>query len=303
VKQLLTFLKNWTLPTAIIVGTAGFPVFGRFDFLLPYLIFAMLLLTFCRIPLSNIRLNLLHCLLFGFQIGGSLLAYVLLAPFNILLAEGAMVCIISPPGTASAVITQKLGEDAASITSFSILSNLGTAIAVPLLFPLLHPLEEGYMGFWPAFFTILQKVGPILILPFILAALLRRFTPKLNQRLCDVQEVAFYLWSSALVIVVAKTVNAVVHDPAVGTTTIWLGLTATCVCAIQFFAGKQIGTCFGERITGGQALGQKNSVLAVWIAQNYLTPVTAVAACAHLICQNLFNAWQLATTRRRQEPL
>lgn len=70
---------------------------------------------------------------------------------------------MTPTGTAAAVITRKLGGNAASLTSYMILSNLATAIAAPLLFPFIHPMSGG-IGFTEAFFIISQKVFPLLVL-------------------------------------------------------------------------------------------------------------------------------------------
>lgn len=48
--------------------------------------------------------------------------------------EGAMVCLICPTATAAAVITGKLGGSASSLTTYTLLSNLLAAVAVPLVF-------------------------------------------------------------------------------------------------------------------------------------------------------------------------
>ena len=61
--DLLKFMKNWTLPLAMLAGVIGYFVFANFtflepakpfmnrlvSFLTPALIFAQLLLTFCKI--------------------------------------------------------------------------------------------------------------------------------------------------------------------------------------------------------------------------------------------------------------
>ena len=47
-------------------------------------------------------------------------------------------------------------------------------------------------------------------------------------------------------------------------------------------------------ITAGQAFGQKNTSLGVWMAQIYLNPLSALGAAAYIIWQNLFNSAQLA---------
>ena len=46
-------------------------------------------------------------------------------------------------------------------------------------------------------------------------------------------------------------------------------------------------------ITAGQAFGQKNTSLGVWMAQTYLHPLAALGAAAYIIWQNLFNSVQL----------
>lgn len=53
--------------------------------------------------------------------------------------EGAMVCLICPTATAAAVITGKLGGSASSLTTYTLLSNLLAAVAVPLVFPWVEP--------------------------------------------------------------------------------------------------------------------------------------------------------------------
>lgn len=53
--------------------------------------------------------------------------------------EGAMVCLICPTATAAAVITGKLGGSVSALTTYTLLSNILAAVAVPLLFPLVEP--------------------------------------------------------------------------------------------------------------------------------------------------------------------
>ena len=109
---MLKFLKNWTLPIAMLVGAIGYPLFISLSFLTPYLIFTMLLLTFCKVSPRDLKPKPLHMWLLLIQIGGALAAYLLLYRFDKIVAEGVMVCIICPTATAAAVITSKLGGSA-----------------------------------------------------------------------------------------------------------------------------------------------------------------------------------------------
>lgn len=298
--KIMAFIRNWTLPLAMIIGATGYPVLVYLTPLTPFLIFTMLFLTFCRIPFSAIRFKMLHGWLLALQIGGAMAVYFALVPFNMLAAEGAMVCVMAPTATAAAVITDKLGGSAASITGYTLLSNLATAIAAPLFFPAVHPMYSG-LGFWAAFFLIFQRVLPLLVAPFVAAVLLRRFFPRLNTIIAARHETSFYLWAVALMLVMAQTTHTVIHEPAEGLAEIWIALGALAVCCLQFFLGKRIGAFYKGKITGGQALGQKNTILAVWMAHTYMTPITAVGPGAYVLWQNIINSWQLWQQRKEEE--
>ena len=297
---LLRFVKNWTLPLAMLAGGIGYPVFIHLSFLTPYLIFTMLLLTFCKVPFGDLRFKPVHFWLLLVQIGGAVLVYLLLKPLNIFAAEGAFICVIAPTATAAAVITDKLGGSAASLTSYTLLGNVGTAIAAPLLFPLVHPLGHD-IGFWISFFIILKKVFPLLICPFVAAMILRRFLPAVHKQLTRYNETAFYLWAVALIVVMAQTVNTLVTEPEYGMTEIWIALAAMIVCCLQFFIGKRIGSRYRERISGGQSLGQKNTILAIWMAHVYMSPISAIGAGSYVVWQNIINSWQLWKQRKNEE--
>jgi len=295
---MLKFLKNWTLPIAMLVGAVGYPLFICLSFLTPYLIFTMLLLTFCKISPRDLKLRPLHVWLLLIQIIGALAAYLLLFRFDKIVAEGVMVCIICPTATAAAVITSKLGGSAASLTTYTLLANIGAAIAVPILFPLVEVHPD--VSFLEAFFVILSKVFPLLICPFLAAWLLSKFLPKIHRKLLSYHELAFYLWAVSLAIVTAQTLYSLLNDPADGFTEIMIAIGALAACCLQFFFGKTIGSIYNDRISGGQALGQKNTILAIWMAHTYLNPLSAVAPGSYVLWQNIINSCQLWKKRKNE---
>lgn len=295
---MLKFLKNWTLPIAMLVGAVGYPLFICLSFLTPYLIFTMLLLTFCKISPRDLKLRPLHVWLLLIQIIGALAVYLLLFRFDKIVAEGVMVCIICPTATAAAVITSKLGGSAASLTTYTLLANIGAAIAVPILFPLVEVHPD--VSFLEAFFVILSKVFPLLICPFLAAWLLSKFLPKIHRKLLSYHELAFYLWAVSLAIVTAQTLYSLLNDPADGFTEIMIAVGALAACCLQFFFGKTIGSIYNDRISGGQALGQKNTILAIWMAHTYLNPLSAVAPGSYVLWQNIINSCQLWKKRKNE---
>ena len=298
---MLKFLKNWTLPIAMLIGVVGYPLFISLSFLTPFLIFTMLLLTFCKVSPHDLKPKPLHVWLLLIQILGSLTAYLLLYRFNKIVAEGVMVCIICPTATAAAVITSKLGGSAASLTTYTLLGNIGAAIAVPLFFPLIESHPD--MSFGSSFLIILSKVFPLLICPFLAAWLLDKFFPRIHRKLLGYHELAFYLWAISLIIVTAQTLNSLINDPADGITEIMIALGALIACCLQFFLGKTLGSVYNDRISGGQALGQKNTILAIWMAHTYLNPLSSVAPGSYVLWQNIINSWQLWKKRKKDDKM
>lgn len=212
--------------------------------------------------------------------------------------EGAMVCLVCPTATAAAVITGKLGGSAASLTTYTLASNLLAAIAVPLVFPLVEPHAD--ITFWLAFLKILSKVFPLLLCPFLLAWLLRIWVPKVHHWLLERHDAAFYLWGVALAIVSGQTVRSLVNSTAPGYVEILIALAGLVTCCLQFYLGKRIGGHYKERISGGQALGQKNTVLAIWMAYTYLNPLSSVGPGSYVLWQNIINSWQLWKKRKKE---
>ena len=304
---MLRFLKNWTLPIAMLIGTLAYLMFAKWSFLAPakpyvnsfvsiitpWLIFAQLLLTFCKIDLKELKPKRWHLWLLMIQgFSCALTAGVLLCvPMGELSKgfwEGMMVCLICPTATAAAVITGKLGGNAATLTTYTLLSNLLGAVMVPLVFPLVEP-HEG-LTFWVAFLKILSKVFPLLLAPFFVALFLKHYVRNVHRWLMEHSGMAFYIWAFALALVMGQTARSLINSNL----SAWLvALGGLFTCAVQFLLGKRIGSVYHDRISAGQALGQKNTVLAIWMASAYLHPLATIAPGSYVLWQNIVNSYQL----------
>lgn len=315
--NVITFLKNWTLPLAMSIGVIGYFMFAHLPFLAaakpavnglmsvltPLLIFAQLLLTFCKIEPKELMPKAWHVWLLSIQTVSCLLIAFVLIYFEMEISsreicEAAMVCLICPTATAAAVVTGKLGGSASSLTTYTLLSNILAALAVPLIFPLVEP--HANVTFWIAFLRILSKVFPLLLVPFFMALWLRYCLPKIHCFLLKYSFMAFYLWAVALVIVMGQTTRSLVNSTAQPGVEVVIALAGLLTCCIQFYLGKRIGSAYGERISAGQALGQKNTVLAIWMAVTYLSPLASVGPGSYVVWQNLINSWQLWKKRKRE---
>lgn len=315
---MLSFLKNWTLPVAMLTGLLGYLAFTCLDFLaplkpfslslvewlMPLLIFSQLLLTFCKVRVAELVPVKWHALLLMFQLFTSTLMALAVICFDTtgmsrVAIEGAMVCLVCPTATAAAVITNKLGGSASTLSTYTLLSNILAAVMVPFLFPVVEP-HDG-LTFLAAFFKILGKVFPLLLCPFFLSLILRSFVKPVYILLTNCKDLAFYLWSVALAIVTTQTIRSVVNSGTTPGVEIVAALVGLVACGLQFWLGKTIGGKCGDRISAGQALGQKNTVLAIWMAYTYFDPIVSVAPGAYVLWQNAFNSWQLWKKRKKEE--
>lgn len=288
---MIGFIKKYTLPIAILLGIVGYRWFGYFNFLTPYLIFAMLFFTFSKINYANLKPSWLHFWLIAIQLVLSVAVFHLLRPIDIIVSQGVMICVFCPTATAAAVITQKLRGNIEFVASYTLYVNLIMAVFIPLIYPVMHH-NSADIGFTTLFLRIFSMIFPLLICPFLLAVVVMRF-PKINSSIAKNSGAAFYIWSVALVIVIAKTTKYFVEYEGVGSSVVMLMSGALVVCLLQFFIGKIVGKRYGELIASGQALGQKNTIFAIWLANTYFNPVVAVGAGAYIIWQSIFNTVQI----------
>ena len=195
----------------MVLGAVFHGFFSRISFLTPYLIFAMLFVTYCRIAAREVRFTALHWVLLAFQLGGGILLYLLLAPVSGVLAQGAFMCSFIPTAMAATTIGGMLGANVATMASFCLLSNMGVAVAAPVMFALFGAHPE--YSFLRSLMLILWRVVPLLILPFVCAVVLDRFLPRWHEAVKRRQTVSFWLWAVSLTIVMGRTVEFLVHQP------------------------------------------------------------------------------------------
>ena len=216
----------------------------------------------------------------------------------LVLVESAMLCLICPTATAAAVVTRKLGGDVPGITTYTILINLVTAVLVPLIVPLIHPMNG--LDFYQAFSLIMVKVFPLLILPCLAAWLVRYLLPKLHRWLLGFPDLAFYLWAFALALAIAVTTKSIAGSQMSVALLLLMALISLACCAIQFALGRYVGRCYRgniREVTAGQALGQKNTVFAIWMGYTFMTPETAIVGGLYSIWHNLYNSYQLRKSK------
>lgn len=281
------------MPIAMVVGAIFYPWMGYLTFLSPYLIFVMLFITYCKLTPHDFKPSKFELALLGVQIILSGCAYASLHFLNNTLAQGVFICFYIPTATAAPVITSMLGGSISKVATYSLLCNAFVAVTGPLILAAIGNHPE--MTFLDSFLLILRQVFPLIILPLVLAMIIRKSAPKVHSKIMEMQKLSFYCWVISLLIVVGSCTSFAIQNwtPEITGTMILLTIGALMACIIQFKIGRKMGARFGDTVSGGQSLGQKNTVLAVWLALAYLDPICSIAPAAYVAWQNILNSWQI----------
>lgn len=306
---ILSFFKKWSLPCSLLFGTVVYLLFAYIPLLepvgdvagplavdiMPAVLFTLLYVTFCKIEINEMKPRLWHFILQAIRTslaGLCVLAITLTSDADTkLVLEGAFICFICPTAAAAPVVTEKLGGSIGSLTTYTIIANVFTMVIIPLFFPMVE--KDADITFLSAALMVLRNVTTVLVVPLLLALLSRRVVPKFVERVKKHKNLGFYLWCFNLSIVTGETVKNIVHASLSGWILALLLILPLFITLLQFAIGKMVGRPFGASISAGQALGQKNTVVGIWLTLTFLNPLAAVAPGAYVIWQNLVNAWQL----------
>ena len=308
-------IQDWMLPGAIVLGISSYLIYLAVPALRPagpflhtvasegqrWVIALLLFFQFVKISPHDFRMRRWHVAVLLFQELSFLAvaAAVWMLPQGELriLLECAMLCLVCPTASAAGVITDKLGGSLAGTVSYVMLSNVAATFFIPMVIPLVRPSAD--LGFWAYVGHIALRVFPVLILPGVVAWIIRYTTHKLQRILMRLSRYAFYIWGVGLTLAMVLSTRALLLSGLSWGAVALIVLVSMAACALQFFVGKRSGRTAQERISAGQSLGQKNTGFLIWLGYNYMTPVTAVAGGLYAIWQNIFNSWQLYRASRK----
>lgn len=289
-------IRTASMPLGMIVGALLCRQIVALDtwsgnMLTPILIFTLLFFTFCRVDVRKMRPTMMHLWLIAAQIVGSIAVYLLLKPFGETIAQGGLICVLAPVAMAAVVIGGMLGAKVETLATYSLLCNITTAFVAPLIISF---AGNGECSLW----QILAKVAPLLVSPFIAGQLCRYATPKCAAWFAGHSRLSFYIWLASLAVIMGRTTAFIIdHGTEHSGLEVALAAVAGVICIAQFALGRYIGGRYGEVVAGGQSLGQKNTVLAIWMAQSFLDPLSCIAPTAYIVWQNIVNSYQLHKKR------
>ena len=308
--KVLSFFRKFALPCSLVLGAFGYLIFANVPFLqplgdsvgprlvelMPVVLFALLYVTFCKIEIKEMKPKAWHFVLQLIRTSLALLMVISICLFGKnyeakVILEGAFICFICPTAAAVAVVTEKLGGSIGSLTTYTVIANIFTMIIIPSLFPM---VEKGAdVSFLYMSMMVFRNVTTVLVVPLLLALLSRKFLPRFVDKVKSVKDLGFYMWCFNLTILMGETLRNFLHSTVSGWILALLLIVPLAVCLVQFAIGKAVGRHWDASISAGQALGQKNTIVGIWLTLTFLNPLAAVAPGAYVVWQNLVNGWQL----------
>ncbi len=294
--------KSFVLPAALVAGYLLRHLCALASVLIPYVIFAILVLTFSGVKLSRLRPTTFDLWIALFQATVSFGLYWLIKGLtsNDVIAQGAMICALCPVASSVTVVAAMLGANPVRTTTYTIVGNLMVAFVAPIYITIINDGQAATASVVNSFLLILCKIAVVIALPFVVVLLLQRFWPVANEKLARYKQLSFYLWAFALLVTIGQTADFVVlrSKTDVGNV-MWLGLVSMLICVLQFSLGRAIGKRYGDKVAGGQLLAQKNSAMGIWIVNTFLNPIASVAMAFYSIWQNVFNSWQIYRSTKK----
>ena len=294
------YLLYYFIPALHPVGPVFRPIVSEAQ---RWVIAVLLFFQFVKTSPHDLKLRRWHLWLLLFQ-GLTFVGFGLVATFcpeggGRILLECAMLCLVCPTASAAGVITERLGGNLHENVTYLLLVNCAATLLIPTVIPMVNPAAD--LGFWEYVLRLARRIFPLLLGPCIVAWIIRYTTKKLQRILMRWSKNSFYVWGIGLTLAIMLATKALLASRL----SLWMVgaivLVSLACTGVQFWFGRKVGRNPVEKITAGQALGQKNTGFLIWLGYSFMTPVTSVAGGLYAIWQNLFNSWELHEHDRGRE--
>lgn len=256
----------------------------------PIMIMTMLHFSFIDAKFGKNSTGWSHLRILLFMVGLATVAYFTVEKLtgNTNFAVMAFLIGMSPTANAAPVITNLLKRREDYVTVSVVLTNLFAAFA-------LAPLVALVIGNSIQIDTLALAWKTVLLIgaPFLLAVILRNFAKPAAAFVRRWKFLSFYLWMLMLFTVCAQSATYICKQENLS----WLilleifAISAT-LCAINFIGGYFLGEKHFRRECS-QSVGQKNTMLMLWVGLAFFNPIVALGPTFYVVCHNLWNSWQL----------
>ena len=293
-------LRSICMVLAFLVGGLLHAELSPLAVWLPVGITAMLSITFIGLDTKQLKPTYMHLvLLLVLQLMAFIFWGCAAMAGNRILAESLFYCAAAPVASAAPVIVNLLKGNTAFITTAMVLSQAVFGIVTPFVLPLV--VDAPGVGYTDFLLVVLHQLMLALGAPALLSILLRWCYPPCKQWAPKLRDWSLGIWIINLTIVSAAGTHRLLQMNY-GMQDIWpIAAGALLICALGFIGGYWLGYPKLKRECS-QALGQKNTILTLYIAgQPYASPLAYIGPAFYVFFHNIANAVQLSHALREKK--
>lgn len=289
----MIYNKTLLLVMALLAGFT-FPFAEKYSIIIQYLIMIMLFLSFFDADFGwlSFEPHIFRVLLLNILI--PTVFYIILLPINKELAVIAFITAITPTATAAPVMISLLGGRVDYMIASVLLTNTFIALIIPFILPFI--IEDTVKV---STLPILKSVIMVIIIPLLAALVIKNKYPSSIKYIQKTKSISFYIWILILFLVMSKA-TFFIKNEFTGSLSylIVIGLISLIICIINFSLGGWIG---GKKFKkeSSQALGQKNTMLTIWLSISFISPLVALGPTFYVIFHNLYNSYQLSKLKNK----
>ncbi len=292
-------LRSIGMVIAFLIGGMFHREIAPFTWFLPVGISFMLSITFIGIDTKRLRPSMMHLWLLlaieAIGLGSWGLARACGYP---VLAESLYYCGAAPVAAAIPIIINLLKGDLEFATTAMLLSQAVFALLTPFILPfVVHEPTMGYVEFMG---VVAGQIASVMVAPALIALVLRLVHPPCREWAPKLADVSLLAWCTNLTIISASGTQRILEMGYTWQEMVPMATGALLICLFGFVAGYWLGYP-GLKRECSQALGQKNTVLTLYIAgQPYATPLAYIGPVFYVFFHNMANAIQLALAERER---
>lgn len=213
-------------------------------------------------------------------------------------AEALYYCAAAPVASACPVIVNILKGNVEFSTTAMVISQVVFAVITPFVLPFI--VHDPDMGYTEIAWQVAEQIATVLLLPALVALCMRLIYPPCRAWGAKLRDFSLAIWIFNLTLVSAVGTTRVLQMDYAWYDMLPMVLGAALVCAVGFFSGYRLGYPVLKRECS-QALGQKNTVLTLFIAgQSFATPLAYIAPVFYVFFHNMANAIQITMADREK---
>lgn len=280
-------MKSW-LPILSMIAGACIPAAAEATFLVRYSVMIMLFMSFLNVKPEWSLFRWGHLWLLALNIVSAVGWYLAVIWWNEDLALLAFLCGIMPTAAVTPVLAGIFKRSIGYVTLAVLLSNLVMALCIPFLLPLL--------GVRNVSLNTTDLLGPVavtVLIPMLLAQIIRMFSKATLNRLIKWKNITFWLFIGNVFIAMAKASDYIIREASSWEVLLIAFGIVVVITAANFLFGYLIEHK-NFRPEASMALGRKNTMFGVWLAVTFLPPLAVLGPIGYVITHNLWHSFLMS---------